>query len=106
MYICACVVCACQLLSELYPMEPAPFKLGLSYEVLYWPFETLRCAWLDFLMTFTPSIVQILELWTNFLLASCEQRIAFLIIFSYWWILQWLVKIQLFLDHRIVPYLV
>lgn len=103
MYICAYVLYVCQ---PLYPTEAEPFNLGLSYDMLYRPFEPLHWAWLEFLMTFSPSILQIPELWNNFLLASCEQRITFLIGFSYWWTVQWLVKIQLLLDHRVVPYLI
>lgn len=62
MYLCVCVVYVCQLLSELYPMETVPFNLGLRYKMLYRPFEHQHCAWLDFLMMFFPSILQILEL--------------------------------------------
>lgn len=66
MYVCACVVYVCQRLSEHYPMEAVLFNLGLSYKKLYGPFEPLCCAWLDFLMIFALSILQIIEVWTNF----------------------------------------
>lgn len=49
-------------------------------------FEPLHHAWIHFLMMFFLSILQIPEVWTNFLLAVCEQRVIFLTNFSYSWI--------------------
>lgn len=102
MYICDSVVNVCQLLPERYPVEDATFNFLLNYEIEYRLFEPLHCAWLRVLMMFFPSILQILEVWTNLLLAACEQGVTFLVSFSYRWIVQRLVKILLFIYHKIV----
>lgn len=102
MYICDSVVNVCQLLPECCPVEDATFNFFLNYEIVCKLFEPLRCAWLHFLMMFFFSILQIPEVWTNFLLAVCEQRVTVLISFCHSWIVQRLVKIQLCIYHNIV----